>query len=111
MLSQTRNLNQMSRDAVIEMIDEILNRGVQIGHVYVDTVGDPGWYEQFLTKHYKHQLRFTVAKKADSLYKVVSAASICAKVTRDTMMANWEFEETLLKANANFGSGYPSDPR
>ena len=37
-------------------------------------------YQDMLTAQFKGKIRFTVAKKADSLYKVVSAASICAKV-------------------------------
>jgi ribonuclease H2 subunit A len=50
----------------------------------------------------------TVSKKADSLYPVVSAASIVAKVTRDHRLRNWEFKETDLTISNKFGSGYPS---
>jgi ribonuclease H2 subunit A len=48
----------------------------------------------------------TVAKKADSLYPVVSAASICAKVTRDALLHSWKFLENV-DVDRNFGSGYP----
>ena len=44
--------------------------------------------------------------KADLNYPVVGAASILAKVTRDS-----EIEKIKLKIGVNFGSGYPSDPR
>lgn len=41
---------------------------------------------------------------ADRNYPVVSAASIVAKVKRDSLIAK------LHKIHGNFGSGYPSDP-
>ena len=47
--------------------------------VYIDTVGDAGKYEAKLSKIFP-SIKFVVAKKADSLYPVVSGASIVAKV-------------------------------
>merc|ERR1712244_158163 len=64
----------------------------------LDTVGDPMKYEQKLLNHFTgYDVRFTVAKKADALYPVVSAASICAKVTRDDILENWTFVERHLR--------------
>jgi ribonuclease H2 subunit A len=48
--------------------------------------------------------------KADDKYPVVSAASIIAKVTRDTLLENWHFEEKEKEFSREFGCGYPSDP-
>lgn len=47
--------------------------------VYVDTVGDPEKYRIKLTERFP-SIQFVVAKKADSVYPVVSGASIVAKV-------------------------------
>lgn len=44
--------------------------------------------------------------QADAIYPVVSAASILAKVRRDELI-----EELKKEWKADFGSGYPSDPK
>lgn len=42
----------------------------------------------------------------------MSAASICAKVTRDHALKVWKFREGLDGVTAEiFGSGYPGDPK
>ncbi|KAF5949058.1 hypothetical protein HYC85_015015 [Camellia sinensis] len=43
---------------------------------------------------------------ADSLYPVVSGASIVAKVTRDRALRDWVLDETVENMHRNFGSGY-----
>ena len=45
----------------------------------MDTVGDPEKYRTKLSERFP-SIKFVVAKKADSLYPVVSGASIVAKV-------------------------------
>lgn len=101
------SLNEVSMDSAIGLINKAIELGVNIAEVYVDTVGPPEKYEQKLSKIFP-DFKITVAKKADSTYPIVSAASICAKVTRDHALKVWKFPEGL--DNTPFGSGYPGDP-
>lgn len=107
MLSRTKySLNQVSMDAAIGLIKAAINGGVKIEHIFVDTVGKPEKYQEYL-KNIFPSYKITVAKKADSTYPIVSAASICAKVTRDHALNVWNFQEGLEITNKDFGSGYP----
>ncbi|KAH8178280.1 ribonuclease HII domain-containing protein [Sarocladium implicatum] len=113
------NLNAQAMDATVELIRGVYDRGVNIQEIYVDTVGPPATYQAKLQRFFP-TAKITVAKKADSLYPCVSAASVCAKVTRDAAL------EVLYKARGDvssaaengeeeegmaWGSGYPSDAR
>ena len=80
--------------------------------VFVDTVGDPEFYKSRLV----HALgtdfaNFTIEKKADATYKVVSCASIVAKVTRDALLSQWTWAEPTVTLDKEFGSGYPGDEK
>jgi ribonuclease H2 subunit A len=107
-------------------------------------VGDPEHYKQTLIRALGGEADFggfTIEKKADATYKVVSAASIIAKVTRDALLRAWVSDHrgtSALSSNSNssseinagtkrpidaegqaeaegadlaFGSGYPGDPK
>ncbi|MEM2841464.1 MAG: ribonuclease HII [Candidatus Bathyarchaeia archaeon] len=50
-------------------------------------------------------LRIIAEHRADVKYPIVSAASILAKVRRDTVISE------LKRLYGDFGSGYPSDPK
>ena len=54
-------------------------------------------------------VQIVVCKKCDDIYPICSAASICAKVTRDEETENWNFPEPSLQQTVerNWGSGYP----
>lgn len=105
------NLNAQAFDATVSLIRGVLDRGVNITEVYVDTVGQPEAYQRRLEREFP-TLRITVAKKADSLYPVVSAASVCAKVTRDVALeVLWEQRGGGEGGEPGWGSGYPSDGR
>ncbi|XP_001199108.1 ribonuclease H2 subunit A [Strongylocentrotus purpuratus] len=103
------SLNAVSMDSAIGLLRLALADGVQVKEVYVDTVGDAKKYQDKL-KGLFPDLDITVCPKADSKFPIVSAASICAKVTRDRATTGWKFVETNDFDKENYGSGYPSDP-
>ena len=88
--------------------------------MYVDALGATGPYEKLLSSHFPG-INFTVTAKADSKYKIVGAASVAAKVTRDAWIEGWLFEEDTHESSdttgmqavkriwsEEVGSGYPS---
>lgn len=103
------SLNEVSMNSAIDLIKQAMEQGVNISEVYVDTVGPPEKYQAKLKLIFP-DFKITVAKKADSTYPIVSAASICAKVTRDHTLKVWNFREGIEVPEDGFGSGYPGDP-
>ena len=61
-------------------------------------------YGEMVKSHLKQSCEIISEHYADQNYKVVSAASIVAKVTRDRAIT------ALSKKYGEIGSGYPSDP-
>lgn len=88
MLKRTKySLNAVSMDSAIGLINAAIDLGVNIAEIYVDTVGPPDKYQAKLSALFP-DFQITVAKKADSTYPIVSAASIC------------EFNSNLIYSNA-----------
>ncbi|KNG82557.1 ribonuclease H2 subunit A [Aspergillus nomiae NRRL 13137] len=114
------NLNAQAMDATVELIREIVEgRRIDIREVYIDTIGNPATYQQKLERIFP-SLKITVAKKADSLYPCVSAASVAAKVTRDValelchkdIVEAQQFDDpSQATSTDSWGSGYPSDSK
>lgn len=81
MLKRTKySLNELSMDSAIGLINAAIDLGVNIAEIYVDTVGPPEKYQAKLSALFP-DFQITVAKKADSTYPIVSAASICASMS------------------------------
>ena len=138
MLSKpSTNLNQQSQAATVHLITSITsalssrNPPAAISEIYVDALGPPQKYEQYLKYLFPNVEKIDVRAKADSIFKIVGAASVAAKVTRDAWVDNWVWEEdhrpsidAYVEAKGKerdkkspiegwtkeFGSGYPSDP-
>lgn len=115
----TYNLNAQAMDATIELIKAVFEQGVNLKEIYIDTIGQPATYQKKLERIFP-TTKITVAKKADSLYPCVSAASVCAKVTRDAALdvcyesysdcpsAEGWAQDTLQTRDARIGSNRTS---
>jgi ribonuclease H2 subunit A len=101
---QKYNLNLISHDAAIELIHiskkQIENMGGVLSDVYIDTVGTPSKYQAKVLSEFP-SVNIVVEKKADATFPIVSAASIFAKVCRDSIVESF---------GDDLGSGYPGDP-
>lgn len=102
------NLNEQAHDTTIQLIKDTIASGVNVREVYVDTVGPPVTYQAKLQKIFP-DVDITVTKKADSIFPIVSTASVVAKVTRDLNLQWYNKNLDMLKGH-RIGSGYPSDP-
>lgn len=108
------NLNETSHSSAASLINKALMDDYDVQEVFADTVGPKSSYMNVLKAKCikKSGIEIIAEEKADSKYKVVSAASIVAKVTRDLIIEEWEFRENngVIKFSTSMGSGYPADP-
>ena len=80
------------QDSTISLIQGALDRNIPIRECYVDALGPSVPWQARLSSIFPG-IKFTVCPKADSLFKIVGAASIIAKVTRDRYIENWRDPE------------------
>ena len=104
------SLNTVSHRAARDIVRSFLDAGLKIEKLFVDTVGPADTYQEWLQNQFP-SIKVKVAAKADATYKVVGAASICAKVKRDKLLEEFQFVEPGIEASRDFGSGYPGDPK
>jgi ribonuclease HII len=95
------NLNRLEALKFAEIINELKPETA-----YIDCADvSPENFKNHIKRNVDVKCSLVVEHKADERHLVVSAASIIAKVERDTYIEN-------LKAEyGEIGSGYPSDPR
>ncbi|GAB6946785.1 ribonuclease HII [Vulcanisaeta sp. JCM 16161] len=93
----------------VEIAAKLINRAlsnVSPQVVYIDSPDPkPGRFRDMVKRGVEGNVEIVAMNNADKLVPVVSAASIVAKVVRDSII------EELHREYGDFGSGYPSDPR
>ncbi len=99
---RTNGLNKLERDAFAEIINSYDDRTCKI---IIDSPQTPKVFETMINEKLLSERDLLCSFKADDLYPVVSAASVLAKVTRDSII------EELKAEFGDFGSGYPADPK
>ena len=81
------------------MLVRLLQKGFKVKRIICDAVGPEFVHKRILNEYIRNHLNpadnteIICCSKADDIYPVVSAASICAKVTRDTILHEWVFKE------------------
>ena len=106
----TYNLNAQAMDATISLIQGVLDKGINVKEIYIDALGNTSVYQKKLERIFP-TAKIKVEKKADSLYPCVSAASVCAKVTRDAALEVCYQTYAQSGTTEGWGSGYPSDSK
>jgi ribonuclease HII len=98
---KSASLNDVEAIKTAELLDSL---NVIPDVVYVDCPDTiPARYRQNILNLCKKKCKIIAEHKADLNYRVVGAASILAKVTRDLEIAE------LARLHGDIGSGYPSD--
>ena len=92
-----QNLNTLSYELAFTMLVKVLKKGFKVKRIICDAVGPESTHKRVLLEYAGQYLgsgtEVICQSKADDKYPVVSAASICAKVTRDRILKEWDFKE------------------
>ena len=98
-------LNMLEVEIATKLINRALSK-VSLQVVYIDSPDSrPERFRNMIKRGVMGNVEVVAMNNADKLVPVVSAASIVAKVIRDSII------EELHREYGDFGSGYPSDPR
>jgi ribonuclease HII len=100
--SETSNLNWLEADKSIQIITKLNPEKAMLDCPSNNIKA----YTDYINTKLTTKTKVTCEHGADATYPEVSAASILAKVTRDTLI-----HEMKKEINIDFGSGYPSDPK
>lgn len=105
-----RNLNKISHDSAIGLIKKVQSIGFVVRRCYLDAVGNNDKYKSLIARALNDDsIEIVVESKADDTFPVVSAASICAKVTRDHALNDFLYPEKGKEFSRKVGCGYPGD--
>ncbi|MCS7097306.1 MAG: ribonuclease HII [Candidatus Methanomethylicia archaeon] len=92
-------LNELEAKAMAKVINKM-----KPDVVYVDSVDvNENRFKRMIIEKLEYKIEVIARHKADAIYPVVSAASIMAKVKRDSII------EEIKRIYGDIGSGYPSD--
>ncbi|MCS7108160.1 MAG: ribonuclease HII [Sulfolobales archaeon] len=100
----SNNINSLFIDALISAIKTAYALGFKPSIIYVDSTSNREKIINCLQNVVCDGTTLVVEYKADQKYIAVAAASIIAKVLRDSYISH------LRGIYGDFGSGYPSDP-
>jgi len=107
--SRELNLNWLEARVSAELF-VALNKKIKIDELYLDCPSNnikaySKYLEDYLSTLTKSKPKIIAEFKADEIYPVVSAASIIAKVERDSYI------QKIKEEYGDIGSGYPSDEK
>eukprot|EP00767_Chilomastix_cuspidata_P005804 gnl/Chilomastix_cuspidata/6061.p1 GENE.gnl/Chilomastix_cuspidata/6061~~gnl/Chilomastix_cuspidata/6061.p1 ORF type:complete len:264 (+),score=21.58 gnl/Chilomastix_cuspidata/6061:128-919(+) len=106
MLKSTKvNLNQISYNAIQNLIQTVLHRGVNLTHGFFDMIGSEAKFRTFLHAEFGKRFSSVIKPGADRDFPLVGAASIAAKIRRDHLVAQFVRTQPI-----NPGPGTPSNP-